>query len=287
MSIESLFRAYSTIISCFNVTIFNTISWSKCTRLAPCALSRLAPSVLQETNNSRDSSESLSDKPGAAEQDTLESNYLEEEQLRGTALETQQMNDLPEEGNNTESKVHLPAEAVEPVQRSQTADRTQSGQIEEAHGEIPDLETEVSQKLRAANSESEVQSSEQLNPFEQLDGLSNVMSQLMPGSDQATGFDMGEMKETFSNANLTGSFASMDIKPGGEDGLLADTVPVPPDMQGIWEQMHAIQLPEVRFSHDSTDMLFDRKICFGCCLCSLTAVRICYRCILDESKSSL
>lgn len=185
---------------------------------------------------------------------------------------------MPGEGSNTEDKIQTPAQAVGPAEENQTADRTQSGQTEEAHEEISNLETEASRKSQAADSESDTKVPGQLNPFEQLDGLSNLMSQLMPGSDQATGFDMGEMKDTFSNANQTGSFASIAIKPGGQDGLLADTLPVPPDMQGIWEQMHAIRLPEVlSFLHELAKIILTGKSAFGCCFCTFRAARTCYR----------
>ena len=115
-----------------------------------------------------------------------------------------------------------------------------------------------------ADSRPELQSCEEPNPFGQLQGLSNLMSQLMPGFDQDAGFDVREMREIFSQGEHTGSFSSIEVQPGGKDGELTDTVPVPEDLQSIWRQMHAINLPEVillslKDGVDTRCMLYSRS----------------------------
>lgn len=59
------------------------------------------------------------------------------------------------------------------------------------------------------------------------------------------------MKQKFGSE--TGSkrgskkYATIDLKPGGIGGELRDTLPVPLDMQPVWQQFDQIQLSPVGF----------------------------------------
>lgn len=139
-----------------------------------------------------------------------------------------------------------PTSSAMPAQERTEASKLKAS-LEGKAGEESSITVEAasSESETAVDWEPQLQGPVQPNPFEQLGSLSNLMSQIMPGFDHDASFDVGEMRARFGNEEHTGSFASFEVKPGGMDGELTDNLPVPVDLQSIWQQMNAIELPKV------------------------------------------
>ena len=162
-----------------------------------------------------------------------------------TASRLLSVNDLEERTADKVNQESSPASLVEPVIWEAEVSKPEASEYRGSRQESS--VTAMRLPMESGTADLSEQRSEQLNPFQQLGGLSNLMSQLMPGFFQDAGFDVREMQEKFSGQEQTGSFANIEVKPGGADGELSDTLPVPADLQSIWQQMNAIDLPEVTF----------------------------------------